>query len=79
MAGEERAELIVVGARLNGRQPRPPLRSRVATELVRMTPIPVVVVPPGLRTPGPARESFAVPVDGAGPERPPLGLSTMGA
>ncbi len=52
IAGEERAELVVVGSKPNGRQARPPLRSRVATELARMSPVPVVVVPPGVRTPG---------------------------
>jgi nucleotide-binding universal stress UspA family protein len=60
VAAEERAELVVVGAKLNGRQPRPPLRSRVATELVQMTPIPVVVVPPDQRT-GPGARSSGRP------------------
>ena len=54
IAGEERAELVVVGSKPNGRQARPPLRSRVATELAQMSRVPVVVVPPGLRTPGAA-------------------------
>ena len=48
IAGEERAELVVVGSKPNGRQQRPPLRSRLATELPRITPVPVVVVPPQL-------------------------------
>jgi K+-sensing histidine kinase KdpD len=46
IAGEERAELVVVGSTPNGRRPRPPLRSRLATELPRVTLVPVVVVPP---------------------------------
>lgn len=54
IAGEERAELVVVGSKPNGRQVRPPLRSRVATELPRISPIPVMVVPPGMRAPGTA-------------------------
>jgi len=52
IAGEERAELVVVGSKPHGRQARPPLRSRVATELAQLSPVPVVVVPPGVRTPG---------------------------
>jgi K+-sensing histidine kinase KdpD len=48
IADEERAELVVVGSKANGRQARPPLRSRLATELPRMTSVPVVVVPPQL-------------------------------
>jgi nucleotide-binding universal stress UspA family protein len=52
IAEEERAELVVVGSQPNGRRARPPLRSRVATELAQMSPVPVVVVPPGMRTPG---------------------------
>jgi nucleotide-binding universal stress UspA family protein len=59
IAGEERAELVVVGSAPNGRRARPPLRSRVATELAGMTPIPVVVVPPGRRTPGAEAEPLA--------------------
>lgn len=46
IADEERAELVVIGSKPNGRQPRPPLHSRLATELPRMTPVPVVVVAP---------------------------------
>jgi nucleotide-binding universal stress UspA family protein len=46
IADEERAALVVVGSQPNGRRPRPPLRSRLATELPRMTSVPVVVVPP---------------------------------
>jgi nucleotide-binding universal stress UspA family protein len=49
IAGEERAELLIVGSKPHGRRQRPPLRSRLATELPQMTPIPVVVVPPGPR------------------------------
>jgi K+-sensing histidine kinase KdpD len=48
IAGEERAELVVIGSKTNGRRPHPPLRSRLATELPRMTRVPVVVVPPQL-------------------------------
>ena len=54
IAGEERAELVVVGSKPNGRGARPPLRSRVATELARMSTVPVVVVPPGVRILGAA-------------------------
>jgi len=46
IAGEERADLVVVGSKPSGRQSRPPLRSRLATELPQTTPIPVVVAPP---------------------------------
>jgi nucleotide-binding universal stress UspA family protein len=49
IAAEECAELVVVGSMPNGRRARPPIRSRVATELARMSPIPVMVVPPGVR------------------------------
>lgn len=49
IAAEERAELVVVGSMPNGRRARPPIRSRVATELARMSPVPVMVVPPGVR------------------------------
>ena len=48
IAGEERAELILLGSKPNGRKPQPPLRSRLATELPQRTPVPVVVVPPQL-------------------------------
>jgi len=54
IAGEERAELVVLGSKPNGRRPRPPLRSRLATELPRTTSLPVVVVPPQL---GPRRSA----------------------
>ena len=49
IAAEERAEFVVVGSMPNGRRARPPIRSRVATELARMSPVPVMVVPPGVR------------------------------
>ena len=55
IAGEERAELVIVGSKPNGRQPRPPLRSRLASELPRTTPVPVVVVPPQLPARAPAK------------------------
>lgn len=48
IAAEEAAELLVIGSKPHGRRPRPPLRSRLATELPRATRIPVVVVPPQL-------------------------------
>ncbi len=48
IAREERPELIVVGSKLNGRRWRPPLRSRVATELARISEFPVLVTPPDL-------------------------------
>jgi nucleotide-binding universal stress UspA family protein len=46
IAHEEAAELILLGSKPNGRHPRAPLRSRLATELPLTTPVPVVVVPP---------------------------------
>jgi len=46
VAGEEQAELVLIGSKANDRRPRPPLRSRLATELPQRTPVPVVVVPP---------------------------------
>jgi nucleotide-binding universal stress UspA family protein len=46
IAGEERSEMIVIGSKASGRKARPPLRSRLATELPQTTPVPVVVVPP---------------------------------
>ena len=52
IAIEEDAELIFVGSKRHGRRNRPPLRSRLATELPQTTPVPVVVVPPQLRAPG---------------------------
>jgi nucleotide-binding universal stress UspA family protein len=54
IAGEERADLVVVGSKPNSRQSRPPLRSRLATELPQATPIPVVVAPPQLGARGSA-------------------------
>lgn len=53
IASEERAELIIVGSEPNGLQSRPPLRSPVSTELIHLTSIPVVVVPPGAAMPNP--------------------------
>ena len=61
IAGEEGAELVVVGSKPNGRQPRPPLRSRLATELPRITPVPVVVVPPQLGRPSATATSSLFP------------------
>jgi len=55
IAAEERAELVIVGSKPNSRQPRPPLRSRLSTELPRMTSVPVLVVPPQHGEPGSAR------------------------
>jgi nucleotide-binding universal stress UspA family protein len=52
IAAEERAEVVVVGSMPNGRRARPPIRSRVATELARVSPVPVMVVPPGVRVMG---------------------------
>jgi nucleotide-binding universal stress UspA family protein len=61
IAGEERAELVVVGSKPNGRRARPPLRSRVATELPQISPIPVLVVPPRVRAPGTAADRDSQP------------------
>ncbi|HEX3330791.1 MAG TPA: universal stress protein [Gaiellales bacterium] len=60
VAREERAELILIGSKPNGRRPRPPLRSRLATELPQRTPVPVVVVPPQLAWRVPAVADRAV-------------------
>lgn len=46
VAAEERAALILVGAREQGRRWRPTLRSDLARELAHVTPCPVLVVPP---------------------------------
>jgi nucleotide-binding universal stress UspA family protein len=76
IAAEERAELVVVGSKPNGRRARPPLRSRVATELARMSPVPVMVVPPGVRILGEvAADSDSEP---ALPERTAAAVTTPG-
>jgi nucleotide-binding universal stress UspA family protein len=46
VAAEERAALILVGARAQGRRWRPTLRSDFSRELAHVTPCPVLVVPP---------------------------------
>jgi nucleotide-binding universal stress UspA family protein len=61
IAGEEHAELVIVGSKPNGRRKRPPLRSRLATELPQVTPIPVVVAPPRLGRPYAAASSSRLP------------------
>jgi nucleotide-binding universal stress UspA family protein len=47
IAAEERAALILVGARAQGRRWRPTLRSDLSRDLARVTSCPVLVVPPG--------------------------------
>jgi nucleotide-binding universal stress UspA family protein len=54
VAAEERAALIVVGARAQRRRWRPTLRSDLSRDIARMTPCPVFVVPPA-STDGPSR------------------------
>jgi len=73
IAGEERAELVLVGSKRHGRRARPPLQSRVATELPGMTPVPVVVVPPGRRASSPATADRDR--DRIGSDREPAGAS----
>jgi nucleotide-binding universal stress UspA family protein len=46
VAAEERAALILLGAREQGRRWRPTLRSDLSRELAHVTPCPVLVVPP---------------------------------
>jgi nucleotide-binding universal stress UspA family protein len=46
VAAEERAALILVGARAQRRRWRPTLRSDFSRELAHVTPCPVLVVPP---------------------------------
>ncbi len=69
IADEEGADLIVVGSTAHGRRQRPPLRSRLATELPRMTSVPVVVVPPQVGRPY-ARASSSLLPDGSVSTRP---------
>ena len=47
IAAEERAALILVGARAQGRRWRPTLRSDLSRDLTRVTSCPFLVVPPG--------------------------------
>lgn len=47
IAAEERAALILVGARAQGRRWRPTLRSDLSRDLALVTSCPVLVVPPG--------------------------------
>jgi nucleotide-binding universal stress UspA family protein len=61
IAEEEGAELVVVGSKPHGRRLRPPLRSRLSTELPQVTPIPVVVVPPQLGRPYARARSSLLP------------------
>jgi nucleotide-binding universal stress UspA family protein len=46
VAAEERAALIVVGARAQRRRWRPTLRSDLSRDIAGLTPCPVLVVPP---------------------------------
>jgi nucleotide-binding universal stress UspA family protein len=48
IAADERAALILVGARGQGRRWRPTLRSDLSRDLARVTSCPVLVVPPGM-------------------------------
>jgi nucleotide-binding universal stress UspA family protein len=51
IATEERAALILVGARAQGRRWRPTLRSDLSRDLARVTSCPVLVVPHGTDNP----------------------------
>jgi nucleotide-binding universal stress UspA family protein len=51
IAAEERAALILVGARAQGRRWRPTLRSDLSRDLGLVTSCPVLVVPPGTGDP----------------------------
>jgi nucleotide-binding universal stress UspA family protein len=59
IAAEERAALILVGARAQGRRWRPMLRSDLSRDLARVTSCPVLVVPPGTDNPS-SRDSLAL-------------------
>lgn len=54
IAADERAALILVGARARGRLWRPTLRSDLSRDLGHVTPCPVLVVPPEAEIPRPA-------------------------
>jgi nucleotide-binding universal stress UspA family protein len=51
IAADERAALILVGARARGRRWRPVLRSDLSRDLAHVTSCPVLVVPPETETP----------------------------
>lgn len=51
IAADERAALILVGARARGRRWRPTLRSDLSRDLAHVTSCPVLVVPPETETP----------------------------
>jgi nucleotide-binding universal stress UspA family protein len=61
VAAEERAALIVVGARARRRRWRPTLRSDLSRDIARVTPCPVFVVPPA-STDGPSRDPLFLAV-----------------
>jgi nucleotide-binding universal stress UspA family protein len=61
VAAEERAALIVVGARAQRRRWRPTLRSDLSRDIARVTPCPVFVVPPA-STDGPSRDPLFLAV-----------------
>jgi nucleotide-binding universal stress UspA family protein len=61
VAAEERAALIVVGARAPRRRWRPTLRSDLSRDIARVTPCPVFVVPPA-STDGPSRDPLFLAV-----------------
>ena len=51
IVADERAAMILVGARAQGRRWRPTLRSDLSRDLARVTSCPVLVVPPGTDNP----------------------------
>jgi nucleotide-binding universal stress UspA family protein len=61
VAAEERAALIVVGARAQRRRWRPTLRSDLSRDIARVTPCPVFVVPPA-STDRPSRDPLFLAV-----------------
>jgi nucleotide-binding universal stress UspA family protein len=61
VAAEERAALIVVGARARRRRWRPTLRSDLSRDIARVTPCPVFVVPPA-STDRPSRDPLFLAV-----------------
>ena len=60
VAAEERAALILVGAREQRRRWRPTLRSDFSRELAHVTPCPVIVVPPAPSDRGESGPRFLV-------------------
>lgn len=60
VAGDERATLIVLGARSRGRAGRY-LRARCAAELAELTSVPIVIAPLQLAAPAPRRRATLSP------------------